>query len=321
MINRSPLQLRVSVTDRCSLRCGYCAPENGSAKVAREEVLSYEEIARFVAAVKAQYGLTQVRLTGGEPLLRAGLDRLVAMLAALGVADLALTTNGQRLAEMAGPLRQTGLNRVNISLDSLNSATFAAITHGGILENTLEGIAAARRAGLDPVKLNMVVMRGENDHEVADLVRFAAGHGCQMRFLELMPIGVAAAGFGDRFVSSAEVFERLACEFALTALPVDPRSTSRNFVAEDRQGRWTTIGFISPSSQPFCAGCRRLRLTATGVVLGCLARSTGIPIAPLLRSGPKLDAEALVAAVEEALGMKRLDGEFLQPRAMVGIGG
>jgi cyclic pyranopterin phosphate synthase len=243
------------------------------------------------------------------------------MLAALGVADLALTTNGQRLAEMAGPLRQTGLNRVNISLDSLNSATFAAITHGGILENTLEGIAAARRAGLDPVKLNMVVMRGENDHEVADLVRFAAGHGCQMRFLELMPIGVAAAGFGDRFVSSAEVFERLACEFALTALPVDPRSTSRNFVAEDRQGRWTTIGFISPSSQPFCAGCRRLRLTATGVVLGCLARSTGIPIAPLLRSGPKLDAEALVAAVEEALGMKRLDGEFLQPRAMVGIGG
>jgi cyclic pyranopterin phosphate synthase len=289
--------------------------------VAREEVLSYEEIARFVAAVKAQYGLTQVRLTGGEPLLRAGLDRLVAMLAALGVADLALTTNGQRLAEMAGPLRQTGLNRVNISLDSLNSATFAAITHGGILENTLEGIAAARRAGLDPVKLNMVVMRGENDHEVADLVRFAAGHGCQMRFLELMPIGVAAAGFGDRFVSSAEVFERLACEFALTALPVDPRSTSRNFVAEDRQGRWTTIGFISPSSQPFCAGCRRLRLTATGVVLGCLARSTGIPIAPLLRSGPKLDAEALVAAVEEALGMKRLDGEFLQPRAMVGIGG
>jgi GTP 3',8-cyclase len=321
VINRSPLQLRVSVTDRCSLRCGYCAPENGSAKVAREEVLSYEEIARFVAAVKAQYGLTQVRLTGGEPLLRAGLDRLVAMLAALGVADLALTTNGQRLAEMAGPLRQTGLNRVNISLDSLNSATFAAITHGGILENTLEGIAAARRAGLDPVKLNMVVMRGENDHEVADLVRFAAGHGCQMRFLELMPIGVAAAGFGDRFVSSAEVFERLACEFALTALPVDPRSTSRNFVAEDRQGRWTTIGFISPSSQPFCAGCRRLRLTATGVVLGCLARSTGIPIAPLLRSGPKLDAEALVAAVEEALGMKRLDGEFLQPRAMVGIGG
>ena len=321
MITRSPLQLRISVTARCSLRCGYCAPEDGSAKAAREEVLSYEEIARFVAVVQAQYGLAHVRLTGGEPLLRAGLDRLVAMLAAAGTADLSLTTNGQRLAELAGPLKQAGLNRVNISLDSLSPATFADITHGGILEKTLDGIAAAREAGLDPIKLNMVVMRGENDHEVADLVRFAAGQGCQMRFLELMPIGVAAAGFGDLFVSSAEVLERLAREFALTALPVDPRSTSRNFVAEDHSGRWTTIGFISPSSQPFCAGCRRLRLTATGVLLGCLARPTGIPIAALLGCGSELDAAALAAAVDEALGMKRSDGEFVQPQAMVGIGG
>jgi GTP 3',8-cyclase len=318
---RTALQLRISVTDRCSLRCGYCTPENGSAKVAREEVLSYEEIARFVAAIKAQYGLTQVRLTGGEPLLRAGLERLVAMLAAVGATDLALTTNGQRLAEMAGPLKQAGLDRVNISLDSLSPATFAAITHGGILEKTLAGIGAALRAGLDPIKLNMVVMRGVNDHEVADLVRFAAGHGCQMRFLELMPIGVAASGFAERFVSSAELIERLAGEFALTALPIDPRSTSRNFVAEDQSGRWTTIGFISPSSQPFCGGCRRLRLTATGVLLGCLARPTGIPIAALLRSGSELDGVALIAAVEEALGMKRLDSEFVQPQAMVGIGG
>ncbi len=203
---------------------------------------------------------------------------------------------------MAGPLRQAGLNRINISLDSLSPETFAAITHGGILENTLAGIAAARRVGLDPIKLNMVVMRGENDHEVADLVRFAAGHGCQMRFLELMPIGVAAAGFGDRFVSSAEVLEKLAREFALTPLPIDPRSTSRNFVAEDHSGRWTKIGFISPSSQPFCGGCRRLRLTATGVALGCLARPTGIPIASLLRSASEPDAEALVAAVEQGSG-------------------
>ena len=321
MTARSPLQLRISVTDRCSLRCGYCAPENGSAKVAREEVLSYEEITRFVTVMQAQYGLTQVRLTGGEPLLRAGLDRLVAMLAQAGAADLALTTNGQQLAEMAGPLRQAGLNRINISLDSLSPATFAAITHGGILENTLAGIVAARRAGLDPVKLNMVVMRGENDREVADLVRFAAAHSCQVRFLELMPIGVAATGFEERFVSSAEVLEKLAGEFAMTELPVDPRSTSRNFVAEDQSGRWTTIGFISPSSQPFCAGCRRLRLTAAGVLLGCLARPTGIPIAPLLRSGSEPDAEALVAAVEQALGMKRSDSEFVQPQAMLGIGG
>jgi cyclic pyranopterin phosphate synthase len=321
VIPRSPLQLRVSVTDRCSLRCAYCAPENASVKVAREEILSYEEITRFATAIRAQYGLTQVRLTGGEPLLRAGLDRLVAMLAAVGGFDLALTTNGQRLAEMAGPLKLAGLNRLNISLDSLSPATFAAITHGGSLQRTIDGIVAARRAGLDPIKLNMVVMRGENDHEVADLVRFAAGHGCQMRFLELMPIGVAAAGFENRFVSSAEVLERMAGEFALTALPVDPRSTSRNFVAEDQSGRWTTIGLISPSSRPFCAACRRLRLTATGVLLGCLARPTGIPIAPLLRRAPELDAEALAAAVDEALDMKRSDSAFVQPQAMVGIGG
>jgi cyclic pyranopterin phosphate synthase len=243
------------------------------------------------------------------------------MLAAAGAAELALTTNGQQLAEMAGPLRRAGLNRINISLDSLIPATFAAITDGGILESTLAGIVAARRAGLDPVKLNMVVLRGENEHEVADLVRFAAGHGCQMRFLELMPIGAAATGFKERFVSSAEVLERLAGEFALTELPIDPRSTSRNFVAEDQSGRWTTVGFISPSSQPFCAGCRRLRLTATGVVLGCLARPTGIPIAPLLRSGSELDVEALVTVVEKALSMKRSDSQFEQPQGMMGIGG
>jgi cyclic pyranopterin phosphate synthase len=296
-------------------------PATGAPKVACEQMLSYEEITRFVCVLKTRYELAQVRLTGGEPLARGEIEKLVAMLAALGVPDLALTTNGQRLAELAGPLAQAGLRRINISLDTLNPTTFAAITRGGILEKTLAGVAAATRAGLHPVKLNVVVLRGQNLHEVAGLVRFAMERGCQVRFLELMPIGAAVAGFAERFVSSAEVRRRLGREFALTALPADPRDTSRNFLAKDLRGRSAIVGFISPYSQPFCAGCWRLRLTATGVLIGCLARSGGIPLAPLLRSGRQPDAEALGAAVEEALGMKRRHGGFIQPRAMAEIGG
>jgi cyclic pyranopterin phosphate synthase len=296
-------------------------PANGVPAAAREEVLSYEQILGFVGELKARYGLSQVRLTGGEPLVRPELDRLVAMLAAAGVSDLALTTNGQQLAGLAGRLKQAGLGRINISLDSLHPETFAAVTRGGILSKTLAGIAAAQQAGLSPVKLNVVVMRGRNDAEVAGLVRFAMRNDCQIRFLELMPIGVAAAGFEERFVSTAEVRERLAGEFTLAALPVDPQDTSRNFVAGDGRGRSAVVGFISPYSEPFCAGCWRLRLTATGALIGCLARSERIPLAPLLRSGGEVDGEAIAAAVERALSIKRRNGEFVQPQAMVGIGG
>jgi cyclic pyranopterin phosphate synthase len=289
--------------------------------VTHAELLSYEAIVRFVRLLKARYGLAQVRLTGGEPLVRPEIEELVAMLASAGVSDLALTTNGQQLAELARPLKQAGLHRINVSLDTLNPATFTAITRGGTLDKTLAGIEAARRIGLRPIKLNTVVMRGLNEHEVAGLVRFAIERDCQVRFLELMPIGVAAAEFTDRFVSSAEVRRRLAGEFTLSALPVDPQGTSRNFVGEHRRGRSAVIGFISPYSEPFCAGCWRLRLTATGELIGCLARPEGIPLARLLRAGPETDADAMSAAVEQALSVKRRNGEFIQPRAMVAIGG
>ena len=318
---RPPLSLRVSVTNHCSLRCTYCMPANGVPTSAREEVLSYKEILRFVCELKVRFGLSHVRITGGEPLVRPEIDRFVAMLAAVGVSDLALTTNGQQLAGLAGRLKRAGLSRINISLDTLSPETFAAITRGGSLEKTLAGIAAAQEAGLRPVKLNVVVMRGRNEDEVRGLVRFAIENDYQIRFLELMPIGVAAAEFEDRFVSSAEVRERLSREFTLTALPVEPHGTSRNFLANDRHGRSAIIGFISPYSEPFCAGCWRLRLTATGVLMGCLARSEGIPLAPLLRGDRDMDGEALAAAVEQALGMKRRNSEFIQPQAMVGIGG
>lgn len=316
-----PLSLRVSVTDRCSLRCTYCMPAEGVAMAPRQQVLSYEEILRFVAELAARHPLGHVRLTGGEPLVRPEVDRLLAMLAGAGVPDLALTTNGQQLAGLAERLKAAGLGRINVSLDTLNPETFSAITRGGVLQKTLDGIAAARRVGLRPVKLNMVVMRGRNDHEVADLVRFAMDHECQMRFLELMPIGVAAAGFQDHFVSAADVRERLSRQFTLSALPVDPHGTSRDVVATDGRGGSTIVGFISPYSEPFCAGCRRLRLTATGVLIGCLARAEGVPLAPLLRANSDRDRSAMMAAVDQALGMKRRNGEFIQPRAMVGIGG
>ena len=319
--NDRRVSLRVSVTDRCSLRCMYCMPAAGTPVALRADVLSDDEIVNVVLALGARHGLEHVRITGGEPLLRPEIERLVAMLSAVGVPDLALTTNGQRLAGLAKRLKQAGLSRVNISLDSLEPRTFAAITRGGILDHTLAGIAAAREAGLRPIKLNMVVMRGRNDHEVAYLVRFAMEHDCQMRFLELMPIGGASAGFEELFVSTSEVRERLQEEFQLAALPVDPADTSRNFVAEDGVGRSAIIGFISPYSEPFCAGCRRLRLTAMGVLIGCLAREGGIPLAPLLRGGRLVDHDAVTAAVERALEMKRQNGEFIQPRAMVGIGG
>jgi cyclic pyranopterin phosphate synthase len=295
-------------------------PAEGLPMAPRPHVLSYEEILAFVRELAARHPLDHVRLTGGEPLVRPQLERLVAMLAGAGVSDLALTTNGQQLAGLAERLKQAGLGRVNVSLDTLDPETFAAITRGGVLQKTLDGIAAARRAGLGPVKLNMVVVRGRNDHEVVDLARFALEHECQMRFLELMPVGVAVADFEDRFVSTAEVRERLSRHLTLTALPVDPHGTSRDFTASDARARSGSIGFISPYSEPFCAGCRRLRMTSSGVLMGCLARSEGVPLAPFLRGGVA-DGDAIAAAVEYAFGTKRRNGEFIQPRAMVGIGG
>ncbi len=315
------VSLRVSVTDRCTLRCAYCSPTSCVPKVAREEILSYEAITRFVRLLRERYGLTEVRLTGGEPLLRPKIERLVAMLAAEGVADIALTTSGQQLAPIARDLKQAGLKRVNISLDSLDPATFSDLSGGGILKDTLDGIGAALAAGLRPVKLNMVVLRGRNDHEAVDLVRFAIERDCQVRFLELMPIGVAEAGFEDLFVSSAEARERLSRDFALTALHVDPHGTSRCYVARDSRGRTAVIGFISPYTEPFCSGCSRLRLTSTGMLLGCLARPDGVPIAPLLLDSSRKDGERIAAAIDQALALKRRDGAFIQPRAMVGIGG
>lgn len=316
-----PLSLRISVTDCCDLRCSYCMPAQGVRLAERSGILSYEEIVRFVQLVLTRYPISQVRITGGEPLVRPGLEALVAMLREARVPEIALTTNGQQLARHARTLREAGLDRVNISLDSLKPDVFSRITRGGSLDKTLDGIQAARRAGLRPIKLNTVVLRGLNDQEAPELVRFALEQECELRFLELMPIGEAAADFERRFVPSEETRARLREQFTLTALPFDRGGTSRNWLIRDRCGRNAVVGFISPYSEPFCSGCRRLRLTATGRLIGCLARPEGVPIAGLLRSGAPGARSELYELLRAALNAKRRDGEFIQYHRMVEIGG
>lgn len=315
-----PISLRISVTDRCQFRCFYCMPSEGVSKDSRHDILRFEEIVRLVRAAKSCFALSKVHITGGEPLLRSGLTSLVAMLAGEGVGDLALTTNGRRLGDMAFALKQAGLRRVNVSLDSINARRFAQITRGGRLEDVLEGIEAARVAGLAPVKLNTVVMRGSNDTEVTDLARWALERGCPIRFLELMPIGCAKPMFKEMFVPASEVRQRLRTCFTLTPLPRRPGSSSRCFLASDAAGREGVIGFIAPQTQPFCSGCRRLRLTSTGQVLACLAREEGPNVRELLRSNSPTADEALAKMLSAEL-MRKSGRVGFTGRAMVKVGG
>jgi len=321
MAERRPVSLRISVTDRCDERCLYCRPAEGVTLVPRRDVLRFEEIIRFVRAVKADFGLSKVRLTGGEPLIRRGLADLVRRLSLEGIGDLALTTNGQRLADMAAVLCRAGLRRVNVSLDTLDRTTYRRLTRGGNLSRTLAGIEAARACGLKPVKLNMVVLRGINDHEVVPLARFGIERGCEVRFLELMPIGVAAPSHERWFVSSAEVREQVARAMELVPLAEEPDRASRSFLARDAAGRSGRIGFVSPCSEPFCRTCRRLRLTATGRLLGCLGQTRGIDVRALLRGSGEPDETLLCGAVEEALRLKRGGRRFAEQELMVRIGG
>ena len=338
------LSLRVSVTDRCQLRCCYCAPAGlaaasppgtagvpwpdgwpagGDGEPLRADALAFEEILAFVRILKRRYGLRKVHLTGGEPLLRPRLAGLIRTLAEEGLADLALTTNGHCLAGMAGDLRRAGLRRINVSLDSLDPHTYRRLTRGGDLARAVAGIEAALRAGLEPVKLNMVVLRGINEHEVVDVVRWGLERGCHVRLLELMPIGAGREDFDRRFVSSAEVRERLAAHFDLEPLPYEPGASSRNFLARSACGRAGVIGFISPCSDAFCGHCRRLRLTADGRLLGCLAQPQGADIRPLLDSTAREGNReaALFRAVQEALSFKRSGRRFAEQRHMISIGG
>ncbi len=321
-VQQQPVSLRISVTDRCQLRCLYCMPSEGVPKLNHEDILSFEEILRFVRVAKSRFGLSKVHITGGEPLIRPGIVDFVEMLAAEGIADLAMTTNAQGLGRFAVPLKKAGLHRLNVSLDSLKDQTFAALTRGGKVGPVLEGIQAALDAGLGPVKINTVVLRGHNDGEVLDLARWAIDHGCQIRFLELMPIGYIKDDFEKLFVSAMEIRSKLEKSFVLKSQDYRPGGSSRYFlVTDDSNGRRGMIGFITPQSEPFCGGCRRLRLTSTGTLISCCARGIGLDPKPMLVDESKSAKNLLCEFLATELDSKSARHGFETGRAMVSVGG
>ncbi|MCZ7649203.1 MAG: GTP 3',8-cyclase MoaA [Planctomycetota bacterium] len=283
--------LRVSVTDVCNLRCVYCMPEEGVAWLPKDEILSYEEI-RTVVEAAAATGVYKVRITGGEPLARKQIDVLTGMLARVpGIDDLAMTTNGILLAQHARALREAGLKRVNVSLDTLNPERFARIARRGDVKDVLAGLAAAQVAGFDPVKLNMVVLGGVNDDEVEAFAALTLERAIEVRFIEYMPLQEAkgcALGSGSfGFVSNATTKERIARRFGdLEALEVGEgmRGPAEVWRLPRAAGR---LGFISAMSAPFCARCDRLRLTATGEIRSCLLDGGGVDAKRILRGGAR----------------------------------
>jgi cyclic pyranopterin phosphate synthase len=314
--------LRISVTDRCNLRCTYCMPEDVTF-MDRAELLTFEEIACFVRAV-VPLGVDKVRLTGGEPLMRRNLPRLVRMLGDIpGVRDLGLTTNGLLLAEHAQALVNAGLRRINISLDTLRPDVFRRLTRRDGLERVLAGIEATRAAGFEKIKLNAVSIRGVTEHEVVPLAKFARDIGGEMRFIEYMPIG-AEAWERDKVYFGHEILDQLEAAFGpLSPSPhQDPRSPAQDFDYCDGGGR---VGIIASVSRPFCMSCNRLRLTADGKVRNCLFALTEADVKGLLRGGGS-DAD-VQRVVRECVwgkweGHEINTARFVKPeRTMHAIGG
>lgn len=313
--------LRISVTDRCNLRCLYCLPASGVRWLPREDVLRFEEI-REVVQRAASLGVTHVRLTGGEPLVREDLGDLVAMLAAVpNLEDLSLTTNGVLLTRHANTLARAGLRRVNISLDTLSPERFRAITRFGSVEEVQAGIEAALAAGLSPVKLNVVVMRGVNDDEIVDLARLAVDRPLHVRFIELMPIGEYFTR--ERMVPTEEILARLGVFGELQPVSSLPGcGPARTFTWPGAQG---TIGVIGAVTQAFCAQCNRLRLTATGQLRPCLDDTAAVDLKPALR--PVVDRARLAALFRQAVATKPEQHTMAQREAgtprmcMAGVGG
>jgi len=317
--------LRISVTDRCNFRCVYCMPPEGLVWQPHSAIMSYEEITEVVR-IAAKQGVNRVRLTGGEPLVRADLKVLVRMLADIpGIEDLSLTTNAFLLERYAVELFQAGLNRVNISLDTLNAEKFTKITRGGSLERVMRGIDAAEKAGLLPIKINAVAMRGINDDEFYDLARLTTDHPWHLRFIELMPLGNQNPWGPDfpspqeAFISIQEIFDQLS---PLDLVPEDGRVGCGPAVEYRLPGGAGKIGFISPLSEhTFCERCNRLRLTADGYLRPCLMSDKEIAILPTLRGG-----EAVLPVLQAAVAAKpeshKLATESApEGRKMIQIGG
>jgi cyclic pyranopterin phosphate synthase len=314
--------LRVSVTDRCNLRCTYCMPED-VVFMDRHELLTFEEIAHFVR-VAAPLGIDKIRLTGGEPLMRRDLETLVRMLVVIpGIKDVGLTTNGLLLEDHAQALHDAGLRRINISLDTLDPGRFREVARRDGLEKVLAGIAAAKKAGFRPIKVNAVSIRGVTDLDAVPLARYAREHGLEMRFIEYMPIG-AEAWEREKVYFAHEIMEQLEREICplVPAKDYDPRAPAMEFEYTDGGGR---VGIIASVSRPFCLSCNRLRLTADGKLRNCLFALAEADVKEYLRGRPD---DAALADVIRANVLDKWEGHeintarFVKPRrTMHAIGG
>ncbi|MCB0963513.1 MAG: GTP 3',8-cyclase MoaA [Acidimicrobiales bacterium] len=312
--------LRISVTDRCNFRCTYCMPAEGMEWHPRDQLLTFEELARVARVCVERFGFDSIRLTGGEPTVRARLPVLVGLLAELDV-DLAMTTNGSTLASGAEELRAAGLDRLNVSLDSLHPERFAALTRRDELPAVIDGIRAAVAAGFDPVKVNVVVVRGQNDDEVVDFARFGRDEGVVVRFIEFMPLDAEQRWREDAVVPQAEIVAAIDAVHPLEAVGrgSDPAERYRY---RDGGGE---VGVIGSVTEPFCSTCDRVRLTADGQLRSCLFATDETDLRAILRSGGSDDdvAEAIgatVAAKWAGHGITQVD--FIRPaRSMSEIGG
>ncbi len=330
--------LRLSVTDRCNLRCRYCMGPDGVPPRRHEDILTYEEILQ-VAAAAVPMGIDRFRVTGGEPLVRRGVVGLVERLVALeGVREVTMTSNGLLLPDLAVPLRAAGLSRVNLSLDSLRADVYRTLTRGGSLAAALAGLAAALKTGMSPVKLNVVLLKGMNDGEVEDFAALAATYALLVRFIELMPLGESHSWAGVRQVPEPVVLARLARRGRLTPMAGIPgngpaayyRWTPRRPVAGPElpgvspAGDGTaTLGLISALSRPFCHTCNRLRLTAEGKLHGCLAKEDGVDLREPLRggAGPEELGKLVAMAIAHKPLVHDMDGGCGALRHMSRLGG
>jgi len=318
--DRTVKDLRISITDRCNFRCQYCMPEEGMKWLPRQELLTYEEIERVARVCVERFGFESIRLTGGEPTVRAHLPVLVGKLAALG-ADLSMTTNGATLALVAGSLKAAGLRRINVSLDTLRAERFSAITRRDALAGVLEGIDEALRVGFSPVKVNCVLVRGLNDDEIVDFATFGRDRGVEVRFIEWMPLDGGGEWSGDRVVPAREIVDTINEVFPLDA---EQRGTApaERFVYRDGRG---AVGVIGSVTAPFCSTCDRIRLTSEGKLRNCLFAVREGDLRALLRGGASDDE--LAAAIEAEVGKKWAGHSigkvtFIRPaRSMSQIGG
>jgi cyclic pyranopterin phosphate synthase len=321
---RVATDLRVSLTDRCNLRCSYCMPAEGLDWMPDDQRLTDAELVRLMAIAVERLGVREVRFTGGEPLLRRGLEEIVAATAALRPRpEISLTTNGIGLARRAGRLAAAGLDRLNVSLDSLRRERFEEITRRDRLQDVLDGLAAAQSAGLAPVKINSVLLRGVNDDEAVPLVRFAVEHGYELRFIEQMPLDAQHAWQRTEMVDAGEILASLRAAFTLTPVPEERGAAPAELWLVD--GGPTRVGVIGSVTRPFCGACDRTRLTADGQVRSCLFATGETDLRALLRGGA--DDAAIADRWRDAMWAKAAghginDPNFLQPaRPMSAIGG